>query len=107
MSGLQRIGRVIILHNPFFSRAAASERSMVVSTVRMRGVVLRFSAYADEDIGAPAALSKMGLYFVSFRTGAAVLKMTRVIRSMTADPSSVTHVLDLITVVPWPMGLIF
>ena len=51
-SALQRIGRVIILHDPFFSRAAArrpqgrraaaSEESMVVSTVQATGVVLRF-----------------------------------------------------------------
>jgi len=39
-SALRRIGRVIILHDPFFSRAAASEGSMVVSTVQARGVGL-------------------------------------------------------------------
>ena len=64
---------------------------------------------ADGDIGVLAVLSNMGLYFVSFRTGAAVLKMTRVMRSMTemsrvldlrtAALSEMTRVIDLITVV--------
>jgi hypothetical protein len=58
---------------------------------------------ADGDIGALAALSNMGLYFVSFRTGAAVLKMTRVMRSMTAVPSKMTRVIDLLTAVPSEM----
>ena len=37
--GLRRIGKVIILHDPFFSRAAAFEESMVVSTVQARDVI--------------------------------------------------------------------
>jgi hypothetical protein len=37
---LQRIGRVIILHDPFLSRAAVPEGSMVVSTAQAWGVGL-------------------------------------------------------------------
>jgi hypothetical protein len=31
------IGRIVILNDPFFNRAAASEGSMLVSTVQRRG----------------------------------------------------------------------
>ena len=39
---------VIILHDPFFSRAAASEGSMVVSTVQARGVGLSRHKVTEE-----------------------------------------------------------